>query len=110
MTDTAAGFMAVADCDEALGRATNVGSGREISIGDLVELLIEITGRDAEVVTDEARLRPDGSEVDRLLCDNSVATRIAGWRPEVSLEEGLRRTSEWVAGHLADLETSAYQI
>ena len=110
VTDTVAGFLALADCDEALGRATNVGSGREISIGELVELLCEITGRDAEIVTDEARVRPEGSEVDRLLCDYSVATRIAGWRPEVSLEEGLRRTSEWVAGHLADLETSAYQI
>jgi NAD dependent epimerase/dehydratase len=110
VTDTAAGFVALADCDEALGRATNVGSGREISIGELVELCCEITGQQATVVTDEARLRPEGSEVDRLLCDYSVAERIAGWRPEVSLEDGLARTAEWVRGHLADLETSAYQI
>jgi nucleoside-diphosphate-sugar epimerase len=48
--------------------------------------------------------------VDRLLCDYSVAERIAGWRPEVSLEEGLARTADWVQGHLADLETSGYQI
>lgn len=110
VTDTAAGFVALADCDEALGRATNVGSGREISIGELVELCCEITGQQATVVTDEARLRPEGSEVDRLLCDYSVAERIAGWRPEVSLEDGLARTAEWVRGHLAELETSAYQI
>lgn len=110
VTDTAAGFVALADCDEALGRATNVGSGREISIGELVELCCEITGQQATVVTDEARLRPEGSEVDRLLCDYSVAERIAGWRPEVSLEDGLARTADWVRGHLAELETSAYQI
>ena len=110
VTDTAAGFVALADCDEALGRATNVGSGREISIGDLVELCCGITGQQATIVTDEDRLRPEGSEVDRLLCDYSVAERIAGWKPEVSLEEGLARTADWVAAHLADLETSAYQI
>jgi NAD dependent epimerase/dehydratase len=110
VTDTAAGFVALADCDEALGRATNIGSGREISIGELVELCCEITGQQAEVVTDEARLRPEGSEVDRLLCDYSVAERIAGWTPQVSLEDGLARTADWVKRHLADLETSAYQI
>jgi NAD dependent epimerase/dehydratase len=110
VTDTAAGFVALADCDEALGRATNVGSGREISIGELVELCCDITGQQATIVTDEARLRPEGSEVDRLLCDYSVAERIAGWRPEVSLEDGLARTADWVEGHLADLETSGYQI
>jgi len=110
VTDTAAGFVALADCDAALGRATNIGSGREISIGDLVELCCEITGQAATVVTDEDRLRPEGSEVDRLLCDYSVAERIADWRPEVSLEEGLARTAEWVETHLADLATSGYQI
>jgi nucleoside-diphosphate-sugar epimerase len=110
VTDTAAGFVALAGCDEALGRATNIGSGREISIGELAELCCEITGQQATIVTDEARLRPEGSEVDRLLCDYSVAERIAGWRPQVSLEEGLAATAEWVQSHLADLETSAYQI
>jgi NAD dependent epimerase/dehydratase len=110
VTDTAAGFLALADCDDALGRATNVGSGREISIGELVELLCEVTGRSATVVTDEARLRPEGSEVDRLLCDYSLAERISGWRPEVSLEEGLALTAEWVAAHLAELHADGYQI
>lgn len=110
VTDTVAGFLALADCDAALGRATNVGSGREISIGELVELCCELTGQQARIVTDEARLRPEGSEVDRLLCDFSVAERIAGWRPEVTLEQGLALTADWVKGHLADLEVSAYQI
>ncbi len=110
VTDTAAGFVALADCDDALGRATNIGSGREISIGDLVELCCEITGQPATVVTDEDRLRPEGSEVDRLLCDYSVAERIAGWGPQVSLEQGLARTADWVRTHLADLATSGYQI
>jgi NAD dependent epimerase/dehydratase len=109
-TDTASGFMAVADCDRALGQVVNVGSGREISIGELVELCKQITGRDAKVVTDEQRLRPGGSEVERLLADNTRAREWAGWQPEVPLEEGLRRTSEWVQQHLADLETGRYSV
>jgi NAD dependent epimerase/dehydratase len=108
--DTVSGFLAVAGCDRALGEVVNVGSGREISIGDLVRLLVEITGTDAEIVTEEARLRPTGSEVERLLCDNSRAREWTGWEPEVSLEEGLRRTSAWVLEHLDQLDTAGYAV
>ncbi|MEZ5311246.1 MAG: SDR family NAD(P)-dependent oxidoreductase [Microthrixaceae bacterium] len=110
VTDTAAGFVALADCQEAVGRATNIGSGREISVGDLAELCMDITGQRAEIITDEHRLRPGGSEVERLLCDFSVAERIAGYSPAVSLEDGLTRTAEWVQSHLSDLATSGYQV
>ncbi|MEY2478156.1 MAG: hypothetical protein QOG87_3471 [Actinomycetota bacterium] len=109
-TDTASGFMAVANCDQALGHVVNVGSGREISVGDLVELCKEITGTDARIVTDEQRIRPGGSEVERLLADNTRAREWAGWKPEVPLEEGLRRTSDWVREHLAHLETGRYSV
>jgi NAD dependent epimerase/dehydratase len=108
--DTVAGFLAVADSDRAVGEIVNIGSGREISIGDLVALLVEITGSQAEIVTDEARLRPPGSEVERLLCDNTRAREWAGWVPEVSLEEGLRRTSAWVKDHLDELDTAGYAV
>jgi NAD dependent epimerase/dehydratase len=108
--DTVAGFLAVADCDRAVGEVVNIGSGREISIGDLVRTLIEVTGSDAEVVTDDARIRPPGSEVERLLCDNTRAREWAGWRPEVSLEEGLRRTSDWVREHRHLLDTAGYSV
>lgn len=110
VTDTAAGFVALADCDEAVGRATNIGSGRETSIGELAELCMDITGQRAEIVTDEERLRPSGSEVERLLCDFSVARRISGYEPRVSLEEGLRLTAQWVEEHLGELATSGYQV
>ena len=108
--DTASGFMAVATSDKALGQVVNVGSGREISIGDLVELCKQITGSDARIVTDEQRIRPGGSEVERLLADNTRAREWAGWAPQVSLEEGLRRTSDWVREHLAQLETGRYSV
>jgi NAD dependent epimerase/dehydratase len=108
--DTVSGFLAVAACDRALGEVVNVGSGREIAIGDLVQLLIEITGHEARVVTDDARVRPGGSEVERLLCDNRRAREWAGWQPMVTLEEGLRRTSDWVQQHLDTVDPDRYQV
>jgi NAD dependent epimerase/dehydratase len=108
--DTVAGFLAVAGCDRAVGQVINIGSGEEISIGDLARTLIEVTGSDAEVVTDEARLRPDGSEVERLLADTTRAREWTGWAPTVSLADGLRRTSEWIRDHVAEIETPGYSI
>ena len=108
--DTVAGFLAVAACDRAVGEVVNIGSGREISIGDLVRTLVEVTGSSAEVVVDPSRLRPAGSEVERLLCDNTRAREWAGWSPEVSLEEGLARTSAWVRDNLDRLHTTGYAV
>lgn len=93
--DTCAGLVALARCDEALGMAVNIGSGHEISIGKLAERIIALMGAEAQVVADEERKRPERSEVDRLLCDSGLIQRLCGWRPEVVLEEGLRRTIEW---------------
>src|SRR3954454_18599452 len=67
----ARGFLAVAESARALGHVVNVGSGREISIGDLAELLVSVSGCDAKVVADDSRVRPGNSEVERLLCDNT---------------------------------------
>jgi NAD dependent epimerase/dehydratase len=110
VTDTAAGFMAVADCDRALGEVVNVGSGREIAIGDLIDLMIEVSGRDVRAVRAPERIRPAGSEVDRLMCDNRRAAEWADWHPEVSLEEGLRRTAEWIEQNLSAVEARRYQV
>ncbi|MFF0505490.1 GDP-mannose 4,6-dehydratase [Streptomyces fimicarius] len=110
VTDTAAGFLALADCDRALGESVNLGTGREISVGDLAKALIAASGRDAEIVVDPARLRPSGSEVHRLLSDNARARTWAGWEPEVGLEEGLERTSAWVADHLHLFAPTRYQV
>ena len=108
--DTVSGFLAVAQCDKALGEVVNVGSGREISIGDLIRLLIEVSGKEAEAVVDPARLRPEGSEVERLLCDNTRAKEWCNWAPEFTLEEGLTRTSEWVAANLDSFRSKTYQV
>jgi NAD dependent epimerase/dehydratase len=109
-TDTAAGMMAIALTDACVGSVTNIGSGAEISVGDLAQLLIEAVGADAKVVIDESRVRPSGSEVDRLLADNTKIRTLTGWEPQVSLREGLSRTAEWIREHLADLETGKYSV
>jgi nucleoside-diphosphate-sugar epimerase len=108
--DTARGFLAVARSDRAVGEVVNIGSGKEIAIGDLVQLLIEVTGSRAELVTDEARLRPAGSEVERLLADNTRAREWTGWTPTVDLRDGLTRTSEWIAANLDHLDTAGYSV
>ncbi|MFI6642999.1 GDP-mannose 4,6-dehydratase [Streptomyces sp. NPDC050504] len=110
VTDTARGFLALAACDRALGEVVNLGTGREIAVGDLARRLVEASGRDAEVVVDPARLRPSGSEVERLLSDNGRARAWAGWEPEVSLTDGLKRTSEWVADHPHLFAPARYQV
>jgi NAD dependent epimerase/dehydratase len=108
--DTVAGFLAVAGCDRAVGNVVNIGSGKEISIGDLVRLLVEITGSDAEIVTAEERLRPGTSEVERLLADSTRAREWTGWEPTVSLRDGLTRTSDWIRDHLDEVDTPGYSV
>jgi NAD dependent epimerase/dehydratase len=109
-TDTAEGFLAVALADRTLGEVVNLGTGTEVSIGDLAKALIIASGRPAEIVVDPTRLRPGGSEVERLLSDNTKARELAGWQPRVDLDEGLRRTSAWVAEHLHLLAPERYQV
>lgn len=97
--DTVRGFMAVADSDEANGEVINVGSGFEISIGDLVDLIAEAMGVEVSVETDEERTRPEKSEVDRLYADISKAEELLGWTPthggRDGFKRGLRKTAEW---------------
>ncbi|MGH9183065.1 MAG: GDP-mannose 4,6-dehydratase [Acidimicrobiales bacterium] len=108
--DTVSAFLAVATCDRAVGQVVNVGSGREVAIGELAHKLIAITGDRARIVSDPARLRPAGSEVERLVCDNRRAREWAGWEPTVSLDDGLRRTSEWVRANRHHLDTAGYAV
>ena len=95
VTDTCSGFIACAEADEAIGRDLNLGVGDEVSIGDLAALIMEIIGREVPIVTDDVRLRPGKSEVERLLSDNTLVRELTGWSPSVSLREGLERTVEW---------------
>jgi len=96
VTDTARGMIALALAADGNGRVVNIGSGQEWSIGRTVELLCEIVGVHVPVVTDESRLRPANSEVNRLVADNSLIRRLSGWQPEVAFIDGLARTVDWI--------------
>ncbi len=93
--DTCRGFIALAECDAAVGEVVNIGSNYEISIGETVALIRELMGSDVEIVQDEQRLRPQNSEVFRLWCDNAKIERLTGFKPTVSLRDGLARTIDW---------------
>jgi len=95
VTDTCAGFIALAKCDAAIGQAVNIGSGREITVGDLAELIISASGKKASVVSDSQRQRPAKSEVERLLCDNTLIKKLTGWAPRMTLKKGLQETITW---------------
>lgn len=102
--DTVRGFVAVAESDKAVGEVINIGSNFEISIGDTVRLIAEAMGVEIEIETDEARLRPEKSEVDRLWADNAKAKILAGWEPQYGGREGFKRGLAETAAWFADPE------
>lgn len=93
--DTCGGLIALAESDASVGTTTNIGSGAEISIGELANLLKEMTGSSIEIVSDEQRNRPAGSEVERLLCDCGKLFEMTGYKPRTPIREGLRKTIDW---------------
>jgi dTDP-glucose 4,6-dehydratase len=108
--DTVAGFMAVAGADDAVGRVFNVGSGKEISIGALADRIVRLTGRTVPIVCDQERVRPEASEVNRLVCDASLAGRLLGWSPAVGFDEGLRQVIDFMRGRPDWTRTGDYEV
>jgi NAD dependent epimerase/dehydratase len=114
--DTVRGFVAVAESDAAIGQVVNVGSNYEISVGDTARTIARLMGREVEFTSDEQRLRPGGSEVERLWADNTRARELTGWTPEYAgiagLERGLGETIAWFAdpAHLRRYKAGRYNI
>jgi dTDP-glucose 4,6-dehydratase len=106
--DTVAGFVAIAGCDAAIGRAVNIGRGEDLSIGDLVETIGRRLGRTIDVETDRDRIRPAASEVERLVAGTALAQSLWGWKPRFTLEQGLDETIAWVRDHLVRFRIDAY--
>ncbi len=110
VSDTVEGFVCVATKESAVGQVTNIGSGREISVGDLAKRIIKLIGADVEIECDEQRVRPGGSEVERLLCNNEKAHQQLGWEPKVSLDDGLNYTIGWIKENLQHYKPDLYNL
>ena len=110
VANTVDGFVAAAESDDALGQEINVGSGREISIGDLARLIARLMDKEIEIEVDDRRLRPQNSEVERLVADNTKAKALLGWTPQVTLEDGLRLTIAWVKANLEHFRIGEYTL
>jgi NAD dependent epimerase/dehydratase len=109
--DTARGIMRCGSAPAAVvGEVINLGTGVEVSIGEVVTRVLRLVGRELPVVTSDERVRPALSEVERLLADASKAERELGWKPAVTLDEGLRQTVEWMRGSVGSYRPSAYAV
>jgi NAD dependent epimerase/dehydratase len=108
--DTVNGFLAIARSSKLVGEITNIGSGTEISVGDLVKLIAELMNSHIEIVTDPDRVRPEKSEVERLYCDNSKIIQNTGWRPRYDLKEGLSLTIEWLRKNIDIYKSDLYNL
>lgn len=108
VTDTARGMLALGLCSAAEGRVVNIGSGEEWSIEQTARLLMEVTGREVEIHSEETRIRPEKSEVNRLVADNSLIHELTAWRTLVPFNKGLEETARWIERNLNLFDVGAY--
>lgn len=108
--DTVNGFIEIAQCQNTIGEEINIASGKEIAIGQLAEELIRQINPNAQIICDEERLRPQNSEVVRLLGSNQKITSLTNWSPLYSFEEGLKETIQWMRSHLSTYKSDRYNI
>jgi NAD dependent epimerase/dehydratase len=109
VSDTVAGFLAAAENQGGLGQVYNLGTGRDVTIGEVVQVIGKILDRDLPVVQEQDRLRPDRSEVLRLLSDNRKAQKELGWQSQISLEQGLAKTINWIRSNIRFYRPDLYQ-
>jgi len=111
VSDTVEGFIRIAESPLAIGQVINIGSGREISIGSLTDLILSLTGgQDVPITHDDERVRPEHSEVERLCANTRKATEILDWHPQYSLEQGLTQTIEWIKSNLERYQPGTYAV
>lgn len=110
VSNTVEGYLAAAQAPDVMGETFNLGSEREISIGDLASLIARLCGVEVIVESEAERLRPAGSEVERLLAESAKARRLLDWEPRLTLEEGLGLTIEWIRQNIGRYRTDEYVV
>ncbi len=110
VANTVDGFVAGAESEKAIGETINLGTGREICVGDLAQMIGKLAGKPITIESESNRLRPEASEVERLLAANGKAKELLGWMPRVTLEEGLEKTIAWVGDHMDRYRPGVYVV
>lgn len=110
VTDTAEGFVKVAESEKSIGMEINAGTGQEITIEDLTKKIVSLVGRDIVIEHDKERVRPERSEVERLCADNTKARNLLGWSPKVSLTHGLEKTIDFIKNNLGFYDPDKYRV
>lgn len=110
VSDTVEGFLEISKSADLFGEITNIGSGREISVENLVRLISELMQTEIDIQSDQERVRPGKSEVERLLCDNSKIMKFTQWSPRIELRAGLLETIEWLKGHQDLYKSELYNV
>jgi dTDP-glucose 4,6-dehydratase len=108
--DTCKGFIEIYKCDKLFGEITNIGMKEEITIGDLVNKIAKLLNTPIEIETEEQRVRPENSEVERLLCDNTKLIANTNWNPDYNLEKGLVETIDWLEKNINLYKTDIYNV
>jgi NAD dependent epimerase/dehydratase len=108
--DTVSGFIAFAECEAATGQVVNLGSGREVSINQIVELVSQCLGKKIAIQRKKERIRPKKSEVERLFSDSGKARELFSWNPRIGLEEGINRTIGWLQKNIRRYKHGIYNI
>jgi len=108
--DTVRGFIELGQCEEAVGKVVNVGTGHDISIGELVKKILHLMGKRGEIEIEERRIRPLKSEVMQLLSDTRIAQKLFGWAPKYTLEDGLEETIDWYRKNLSRFKVGSYPL
>ncbi len=108
--DAVWGFIKIAEQPKARGEVVNIGSSTEIAIDKLTNKVISLVGKKLEIVTENARLRPQSSEVERLFADTTKAHQLIDWEPKVDIDTGLRRTMDWISEYLSNYKAEIYNI
>jgi NAD dependent epimerase/dehydratase len=110
VSDTVRGFQQIAESEKTIGTVINLGTGKEMSIGDLARMICSLTGAEFRIMQENDRVRPSGSEVERLCASNTLAQDLAGWRPEIALKDGLEKTIAWIRSNEPHDQPAAYAI
>jgi nucleoside-diphosphate-sugar epimerase len=108
--DTVHGFLALGKCDAAVGHTVNIGTGKGVTIKELADMSMNVTGHTVEIECEKERVRPDMSEVMNLICNPTLLQKLTGWHPDVSLDVGLGRTAKFIAERIETYRVGEYVL